>query len=96
MRNLKSIFALLLAMASGAASVSAKVVLTVKNPGQDQRQEVVAFDARKVWRQLGVGEGSPLIVRDLYGLQVASQVTYDSKLLVDASVLPGGTAKFNV
>ena len=96
MRNLKCIFALFLALASGTANVSAKVVLTVKNPSQDQRQEVVAFDAEKVWHQLGVGEGSPLIVRDLYGLQVASQVTHDKKLLVDASVLPGGLAKFNV
>lgn len=96
MQNLKCIFALLLAIASSLATASAKVMLSVKNPGQDQRQEVVAFDAAKIWQMLGVEEGSPLVVKDLYGLQVASQTTYDKRLLVDASVLPGGNAKFSV
>ena len=96
MRNLKCIFALVLFLISGIATSMAKVVLTVKNPGTDQRCEVVAFDAKKVWQQLGVAEGSPLIVKDLYGLQVASQITYDHQLLVEAMVLPGGLAKFNV
>ena len=96
MRNLKCIFALLMALVSGMATVSAKVMLTVNNPTGEQRSEVVAFDAGKVWQQLGVEKGSPLVVRDLYGLEVASQVTHDGKLLVDAMVLPKGVAKFSV
>lgn len=95
-RNLKCIFAMFLALTMGMTTASAKVVLTVKNPSTDQRHEVVAFDAKKVWQQLGVAEGSHLVVKDLYGLQVASQITHDQRLLVEAMVLPGGLAKFNV
>ncbi len=42
MRNLKCIFALVLALTMGLTSASAKVVLTVKNAGKEQRQEDVA------------------------------------------------------
>lgn len=73
-----------------------KARLTVKTIGTVPRQEVVAFNAADVWKTLGVKEGTPLIVRNAYRQQVTSQVTYDRKLLVEVSVLPGITTKFTV
>lgn len=96
MRNLKCIFALVLALTMDLTSASAKVVLTVKNAGKEQRHEVVAFDAKKVWQKLGVAEGTLIRVKDLYNLEVPSQLTHDNKLLVETNVIPGGVAKFNV
>lgn len=75
---------------------SAKVFLTATNPSYVQRQEVVAWDARKVWSKLGVGEGSDLIIRNPYGQTVIYQITHDHRLLLDVSVRPGGTASFTV
>ncbi len=75
---------------------SAKVVLTATNPSTVQRQEVVAWDAREVWRKLGVEQGSPLIIKNPYAQTVTYQVTHNYRLLLDVSVRPGGTATFTV
>ncbi len=75
---------------------SAKVFLTATNSSYVQRQEVVAWDARKVWSKLGVGEGSDLIIKNPYGQTVTYQITHDHRLLLDVSVRPGGTASFTV
>ena len=56
----------------------------------------MAFDAKKVWQKLGVAEGTLNRVKDLYNLEVPSQLTHDNKLLVETNVIPGGVAKFNV
>ena len=86
---------LLLAMVQGVDSM-ADVVLTVKNSGQEQRLEVAEFDANEVWKALGVAQGSPVRVLNRYGLPEACQITHDNKLLVETTVIPGGTAKFYV
>ena len=49
-----------------------------------------------VYAKLGIAKGEPFIVKNALGQQVAYQVTYDGKLLIDASVRPGGTADFTV
>ena len=84
---------LLLAMVQGVDSM-ADVVLTVKNSGQEQRLEVAEFDANEVWKALGVAQGSPVRVLNRYGLPEACQITHDNKLLVETTVIPGGTARF--
>ena len=86
---------LLLALAQGVDSM-ADVVLTVKNSGQEQRLEVAEFDANEVWKALGVAQGTPVRVLNPYGLPEACQITHDNKLLVETTVIPGGTAKFYV
>ena len=68
-----------------------KVNITVSNSTSEQRSEVVEIDARKVYQRLQSAYGSPLIVRNAFGQQVASQLTSDSLLLVDAAVLHGKT-----
>ena len=92
---MKYAFMLLLAMVQGVDSM-AGVVLTVKNSGQEQRLEVAEFDANEVWKALGVAQGSPVRVLNPYGLPEACQITHDNKLLVETTVIPGGTAKFYV
>ena len=95
LKTIKYVLLSLLALAPSVRS-NADVVLTVTNNSPVQRQEVVEFDAHKVWKALGVAEGSPVIVFNPYRLQQPCQLTHDGKLLVDASVLPGGTARFTV
>ena len=94
-RKIKYAFMLLLAMVQGVDSM-ADVVLTVKNSGQEQRLEVAEFDANEVWKALGVAQGSPVRVLNRYGLPEACQITHDNKLLVETTVIPGGTARFYV
>lgn len=73
-----------------------KVVLSVSNPGNSQRAEVVSFDIHKIWQALDVPEGTPLIVRNAFRQQVASQAGADGSLLIETSVLPQGTAAYTV
>ena len=73
-----------------------KVNIIVSNPTSDQRSEVVEIDARKVYQRLQSAYGSPLIVCNAFGQQVASQLTSDSLLLVDAAVFPKLKTTFTV
>ena len=84
-------------MLLSAQQVGAKdVTVTVRNDAGVQRQELVEVDAASVYRTLGIGKGEPFIVRNALGQEVASQVTYDGKILVDAAVRPNGTAVFTI
>ena len=73
-----------------------KVNITVSNSTSEQRSEVVEIDARKVYQRLQSAYGSPLIVRNVFGQQMASQLTSDSLLLVDAAVYPKRKTTFTV
>ena len=68
----------------------------VSNPDRMQRQEVVGVSVIDVYHRLGVKAGTPLVVKNALGQEVASQITYDGLLLMDAAVRPRGTAKFTV
>ena len=73
-----------------------ELTLVVSNPDRMQRQEVVGVSVIDVYHRLGVKTGTPLVVKNALGQEVASQVTYDGLLLMDAAVRPRGTAKFTV
>lgn len=73
-----------------------KVVLSVSNSGNSQRAEVVSFDIHNIWQALDVPEGTPLIVRNAFRQQVASQAGADGSFLIETSVLPQGTAAYTV
>lgn len=88
-----------------AGGLRAEVRITVRNSGGIQRQELVSVDVCEVYRQLGAREGEPLVVSQVTSKgedgseklrEVDYQVTYDGKLLVDASVQPGGATQFVV
>ena len=107
MKNRKRIVMLFLAllptglMVCGAATGGQKdgtdkLTVRVSNPDRMQRQEVMGVDVMQVYTSLGAKAGTPLVVWNALGQEVASQVTYDGLLLMDASVRPLGTAEFTV
>ena len=79
------------------ANILAKDVnIVVTNNEPVQRQELVEVSLDEVYAQMGVAKGKELIVKNALGQEVAYQVTYDGKLLIDASVRPCGKATFTV
>lgn len=91
-------FALLFAAASfcGIAAQAQQVTVTVINSAESQRQELVEVDAKAVREKLGIADGQPFKVINALKQEVAYQLTYDGKLLIDASVRPKGVARFTV
>ena len=73
-----------------------EVKVIVSNPSTLMRHEVVEADVADVRRQLGVADSVPLMVLGAFGQQVDCQVTYDGRLLIEASVLPNDKADFTV
>ncbi len=92
MKLLNIIALCLLATSAGAQNVK----IVVSNDEKVQRQEVVEVCAKQLYQKMGISYGSPVIVKNALGQQVGYQLTYDSLLLVDASVRPCGTAEFTV
>ena len=83
-------------MLAPVSAVADNVTITVTNADGVQRQELAEVPVGDVYAKLGIAKGEPFIVKNALGQQVAYQVTYDGKLLIDASVRPGGTADFTV
>lgn len=78
-------------------SVSAEdMVVTVTNSKDVQRQELVEIDATQVYTKLGIKKGEPFVVKNALGQQVAYQLSYDGKVLVDVSVRPKGKAEYSI
>ena len=80
------------------ARAAQKVKITISNPTNRQRQEVVEIPAELLVdvQPLKVGRNQQVFVRNVLGQQVESQVTHDGKLLVYAMVRPHGKAQFTV
>ena len=79
-----------------ASATAAKVKISVSNDQKAQRQEVVEVDATAVYKQLGIQQGEPFVVKNALGQEVGYQLTYDGRLLLDVAVRPCGTAVFTV
>ena len=73
-------------------SLKAQKTVTITNPTSTQRSELVAISAD----QLGVEAGKGVIVRDAFGIERATQWTYDGQLLMDVHVRPYGKAVFTI
>lgn len=93
--KLLSIVAVGLLLAPMSAN-AADLKVTVTNNDNIQRQELVAIDAKDVYDKLVIKDGEKFIVKNSLGQQVAYQVTYDGKVLIDASVRPLGKAEFTI
>ena len=85
-----------LALLMPASALAADVKVTVTNEQKTQRQELVEIDARTVYQKLGIAEGQNIIVKNAMRQQVAYQITYDGKLLIDAAVKPCGKTVFTI
>ena len=96
MKRIIIVFCCLLTVAALKASSWLTVTITVSNPTDEQRQELVEVDANMVYHKLGISKGKPFRVINALHQEVAYQLTYDGKLLLDVSVRPNGTARFTV
>lgn len=77
-------------------SAGNNVTISVSNSDNIQRQELVEIQLKDIYNKLGIKPGDKFIVKNALNQQVAYQITYDGKLLIDASVRPNGTADFTV
>lgn len=75
---------------------AADVTLSVGNPQDCQRQEVVEVALHDICSLMGVEDTTQLIVRNGFGQEVASQRTYDGKLLLFIAVQPRATATYTI
>lgn len=73
-----------------------QVTVNVKNNTGQQRQELVEVDAKTVYKKLGVSAGRNFRVINAVRQEVIYQITYDGKILIDASVRPHGTATYTI
>lgn len=64
----------------------------VSNPTSLQRQELVEVSLAS----LNLSADKPFQLKNAIGQQVDYQITYDGKLLFDASVMPNSTAEFTI
>lgn len=87
-----SFFLILFAMTAAAQ----QVVVKVHNSTSQQRQELVEIDAQTVYKKLGIAEGRNFRVINAVRQEIIYQITYDGKILIDASVRPHGTATFTI
>ena len=94
MNRYKMILGALVALMVPTQLMAQKVKIRVSNDEKIQRQEVVEVDAAQVYKQLGIRQGEPFIVKNALGQEVGYQLTYDGRLLLDAAVRPCGTAEF--
>ena len=78
------------------AADATPVTVTVSNPSGMQRQEVVELDAASVFQRLGISGGRQFVVKNALGFEVAYQLTYDGKLLIEACVAPKGEATYTI
>ena len=83
----------LLAAICGGNAMAKDITVVVTNNERSQRQELVEIDVNQVYGKMGIAKGSDIIVRNALGQEVAYQVTYDGKLLIDVAVRPCGEAR---
>jgi len=73
-------------------AVAQRLTVEVKNPTKDYREEIVGLDAAEVRSRVG----ESFRVLDRAGLDLPFQLSYDGKLLLQASVRAHGTAFYDI
>ena len=96
MKKLNLIAAMLTAALMPGRMVAGEAKITVNNSDRCQRQEVVEVDLAQIRKVAGIKEGASLVVKNALKQEVPYQISYDGKLLIDASVRPLGKAVFTV
>lgn len=78
-----------------ALYASDKVAVTVTNPLKSSRAaEMIEVDATSVYKVLG--DACPVLVTDADGKEIPSQLTYDGKLIFQASVAAKGKSVYYI
>ena len=86
----KTIF--LFALLPLCSLTTAAQTITVSNPTDAQRSELISIDAT----DLGIESGKGVIVRDVSNIERPTQWTHDGKLLMEVHVRPHGKAIFTL
>lgn len=73
-----------------------KVEVSLDNPTDMQRRQLVELNLRDVCRQLDASTIEPLLVKNAFGQQVDCQKTHDGLLVFEVSVQPGSTARYTI
>lgn len=93
MKRLSLILLLATLMISAYAQ---QVTLSISNPSDYQRQEVVETDLNAVYDRLGITINEPFIIKNGFGQEQTYQKTYDGKLLMYIAIQPHSKATFTI
>lgn len=72
------------------------IPLTITNPSDLQRQEVVEADLKTICQKLGIDDSDSLVVRNALGQEMTYQKSYDGKLLLSVSMQPKGQVVYTI
>ena len=72
------------------------VGITIENPSDGYRHQVVEVDAAKVYERLGIQGGRQFVVLDQAGLEVPYQLSYDGKILLEADARPHTQSRLTI
>ncbi|MGI6231318.1 MAG: DUF4861 domain-containing protein [Prevotella sp.] len=75
---------------------AADVIVKVKNNIPLQRQQLVEVDLTTVRQRLGISNSETFIVKNSLQQQVAYQISYDNKLLIEIPVRPLGETRYTI
>ncbi len=78
------------------APQSRRTTITVENPTDDNRQDVVEVDAQQIFDKLKIGGGRQFIVLDGDAVEQPYQITSDGKLLIQVFLAPHSSATFTL
>ncbi len=78
------------------APQSRRTTITVENPTDDNRQDVVEVDAQQIFDKLKIGGGRQFIVLDGDAVEQPYQITSDGKLLIQVFLAPRSSATFTL
>ena len=93
---MKRISVLLLLTTLLTATNAQQARLSVTNPSDYQRLEVVEADLQTVNNLLGTNNDEQLIIKNAFGQEQVYQKSYDGKLLMFVSVQPHSTAEYTI
>ena len=82
--------------ANSLTGADAMVHVTVSNPTDEYRHQVVELDAQTIFSKLGIEGGRQFVVFDNAGLEQPYQLTYDGKVLIEADARPHTSARFTI
>ena len=74
----------------------AVVNVTVENPANEYREQVIEINADSVFKKLRIHGGRQFIVCDVAGLEVPYQLSSNGKILIEAGVRPKGKQTFTI
>ncbi len=77
-------------------SYSPSLLVTVTNPTEVNRQDVVQLSADTVFQRLGIGGGRQIVITDQTGEEVPYQLTADACILLQPFLRPRAEATFTI